>query len=264
MALDMSKYTKVVKKKRKLPIIFVINEKMLSTEDMEGNQFKEVIEDIMGNLERRSVDAVMSVVSFGNEVHLWSGFKEYEKYTAKEWPKAKETGAASFDIAMMLVKDMLEDVDTTPEGNYDPIVVLISSNKVSPDYEDELEEFKKDGRFKNVQRIGIADISHFESYYNHNSFGMNSMSPKEVVNELAPEILREFAGGNVAVYISDDWNTSWCTDSDWEVTETKEEYTWFCPVLSMMELRYTENGQRRTKRVCKSPYDGCEGLVGLF
>ena len=74
MALDMSKYTKVAKKKRKLPIIFVINEKMLSTEDMEGNQFKEVIEDIMGNLERRNVDAVMSVVSFGNEVHLWSGF----------------------------------------------------------------------------------------------------------------------------------------------------------------------------------------------
>lgn len=76
--------------------------------------------------------------------------------------------------------------------------------------------------------------------------------------------MREFAGGNVAVYISDDWNTRWGTDSNWEVTETKEEYTWFCPVLSMMELRYTENGQRRTKRVCKNPYDGCEGLVGLF
>jgi len=260
MALDMSKYAKVAKVKRKLPIIFVINEKMRSNEDWEGGKFKEVIDDIIGNLSRRGVDAVMSVVSFGKEVHLWSGFKEYGKYTEKEWPKTKTSGTASFDVALMLVKDMLEDVDTTPEGNYDPIVVLISSSEVSPDYEDEFENFKQNGRFKNVQRIGIADLQCYESFYNQN-IGFMGSSPEEVVEEHAPEILKEFAGEHVALYIDDDWNTSWCTATDWERTETKEEYTWFCPVLSMMELRYTENGQTRSKRVCKDVYEGTEGIL---
>lgn len=260
MALDMSKYAKIAKVKRKLPIIFMINEKMRSDDEWEGGKFKEVIDDIMGNLAHRSVDAVMSVVSFGEEVHLWSGFKAADKYTAKEWPKAKEGGAASFDVALMLVKDMMEDIDTTPEGNYDPIVILISSTEVSPDYEDQFEEFIKDGRFKNVQRIGVADLSNYESFYNQNS-GSTGPSLEEVVEETAPEILKEFAGENIAVYIDDDWNTSWCTNSNWKVIETKAEYTWFCPVLSMMELRYTENGQKRTKRVCKNVYDGTVGLV---
>lgn len=84
MALDMSKYSKVAKVKRKLPIIFIINEKMRSDDEWEGGMFKEVIDDIMGNLAHRSIDVVMSIVSFGEEVHLWSGFKAAEKYTAKE------------------------------------------------------------------------------------------------------------------------------------------------------------------------------------
>ena len=260
MALDMSKYSKVAKVKRKLPIIFMINEKMRSDDEWEGGMFKEVIDDIMGNLAHRSIDVVMSIVSFGEEVHLWSGFNAAEKYTAKEWPKAKTSGAAAFDVALMLVKDMIEDIDTTPEGNYDPIVILISSTEVSPDYEDQFEEFIKDGRFKNVQRIGVADLRNYESFYNNNS-GFCGPSLEEVVEETAPEILNEFAGENVAVYIDDDWNISWCTNSDWEVIETKTEYTWFCPLLSMMELRYTENGKRRTKRVCKNVYDGTVGLV---
>ena len=36
MALDMSKYAKMTKVERKLPIIFMINEKMIDTEDWEG------------------------------------------------------------------------------------------------------------------------------------------------------------------------------------------------------------------------------------
>ena len=263
MALDMSKYNKSAKAKRKLPIIFVINEKIRSEEDWEGNRFKEVISDIMDNLAHRSVDAVMSVVSFGEEVHLWSGFKKYSEYTEKEFPKAKTTGAASFDIALMLVKDMLEDIDTTPEGNYDPIVVLISSTGVSPDYEDNLEEFLEDGRFTDIQRIGIAGLFCGKAFYkNNNSFlkMFPGVDYGTTIKEHAPEILKEFAEDNIALYIEDDWNTSWCTATHWEVTETKDEYTKFCPVLSMMELRYTDNDKAYSKRICKSVYDGCEGI----
>lgn len=248
MALDMSKYAKLAKEKRKLPIIFMINEKMRQDDEWEGGKFKEVIDNIMENLAHRSVDAVMSVVSFGEEVHLWSDFKAADKYSDQEWPEPKTSGAASFDVALMLVKDMIEDIDTTPEGNYDPIVILISSTEVSPDYEDQFEEFIKDGRFENVQRIGVADLCNFESFYRDNC----GEDETDIIEETVPEILKVFAGGNVAAYISDDWNTSWCTDSAWEVTETDADYTWFCPVLSMMELRYTENEQKRAKCVCKN------------
>ena len=70
------------------------------------------------------------------------------------------------------------------------------------------------------------------------------------VNKKAPKVLKEFAGEKVALFIDDDWNTSWCTNSEWHVTETKDDYTWFCPVLKMMELRYTENGQQHISPIC--------------
>lgn len=37
--------------------------------------FQWAIDDIMRNLSQRGVDAEIAVVSFGDEVHLWSGFK---------------------------------------------------------------------------------------------------------------------------------------------------------------------------------------------
>lgn len=267
MALDMSKYAKMTKEERKLPIIFMINEKMIDTEDWEGGKFEKAINDIMGNLSHRSVDAVMSVVSFGEEVHLWSGFKEYEKYTEKEWPKTKTAGRAVFNIALELVKDMLEDIDTTPEGNYDPIVILLSTDEVSPGYKDALKAFVKNGRFNNVQRIGIADLNGFRAYYRSAHY---TYKPKEVVDKKAPKVLKEFAGENVALFIDDDWNTSWCTNSEWYVTETKDDYTWFCPVLSMMELRYTENGQQHASPVSVDEDEDVasivrkSGVMGLF
>ncbi len=269
MALDMSKYAKMTKVERKLPIIFMINEKMIDTEDWEGGRFEAAISDIMKNLSHRSVEAVMAVVSFGDEVHLWSGFKEYEKYTEKDWPKTKTAGKSVFNIALELVKDMLEDIDTTPEGNYDPIVVLMSTDEVSPEYKNALNSFVKDGRFKNVQRIGIADLNGFRAYYRSAHY---TYEPAQVVNKKAPKVLKEFAGEKVALFIDDDWNTSWCTNSEWYVTETKDDYTWFCPVLEMMELRYTENGQLYTSPVCADEDDdvmsivrksGVKGLFGL-
>ena len=248
MALDMSKYAKMTKVERKLPIIFVINEKRLGSNKWGGGAFKSAIADIMRNLSHRSVDAVMSVVSFGDEVHLWSGFTEYDNYTDEEWPETKDAGKSLFNVALTLVKDMLEDIDTTPDGNYDPIVVLISSDEVTPGYINALEAFKEDGRFKDIQTIGISDL-----WYDGHRYRVNS--PEYEINVHAPKILKEFAGENVAVYIEDYDYSSWCTSSSSGRTETTAEYsenTWFCPVLNMMELRYTEDGQQHASRVCQS------------
>lgn len=239
MALDMSRYTKLAKVERKLPIIFMINEKMLDGDKWEGGTFQIAIRDIMDNLAHRSVDAVISVVSFGEEVHLWSVFKKYDEYTDKEWPETKRSGKSVFNIGLMLVKDMLEDIDTTPEGNYDPIVVLFSSDEVSPGYKNELKDLKKDGRFKNVQRIGIADLSYDGNRYNDSRDSCNFMMERHT-----PKVLKEFAGENVALFVSDANRDAWWTSSDYGRTETKSYYTWFCPVLSMMELRYTEEEQQ--------------------
>lgn len=251
MAIDMSKYAKMTKAERKLPIIFMINEKILSSERWDGGIFRDAISDIMSNLSHRSVDAVLSVVSFGDEVHLLSGFKEMNQYTDEEWPATKESGKSLFHVALTLVKDMLEDIDTTPEGNYDPIVVLVSSDEVSPGYEAALKAFEKDGRFKNVQRIGIADLSYF-SDSNASYWSSHCNDPQYEIDRRAPKVLGKFAGENVALFILDARYYSWCTASSWKTTEYKDEYTWFCPVLNMMELRYTEDGQQHANRVCET------------
>lgn len=245
MALDMSKYTKMAKVERKLPIIFMINEKMLSSERWDGGVFEEVVKDIANNLSHRSIDAVISIVSFGDEVHLWSGFKKYEDYKRDEWPSKKVEGKSVFNIALTLVKDMLEDIDTTPEGNYDPIVILISSDKVSPGYKKELKKLNEDGRFKNIQKIGIADL-----VYDGHRYRVNSLQYE--MERHIPNILKEFAGENVALFVVDDDYCTWCTNNDYGRTDTPSDYTWYCPVLNMMELRYTEEGQMHTSRICKN------------
>ena len=270
MALDMSKYAKMAKVERKLPIIFMINEKVLCTEKWDGGRFRTAIADVMSNLSHRSVDAIMSVVSFGEEIHLLSGFKEFEKYTEKEWPEKRTTGKSAFNIALMLVKDMLEDVDTTPEGNYDPIVVLISSDEASPVYKDELKELDKAGRFSNVQRIGIADLYRDGTYYAYHCTD-DEQDRQNLINNKAPKILKEFAGDNIALYIEDVNCETWCTvEHGWDKVETHKGYTWFCPVLNMMELRYTENGQRNANPVCADEDEDVasivrkNGVMGLF
>lgn len=244
MALDMSKYKKMAKVERKLPIIFMINEKIVMTEKWEGGQYKGAIMDIMRNLSHRGIDAVMSVVSFGTEVSLWSGFKKCSEYTEKEWPQNKTEGKSVFNIALTLVKDMLEDIDTTPEGNYDPIVVFITNDDVSPGYKKELEIFLEDGRFKNIQRIGIADW-----YYDSESFTAYGIT-EGGINRHTPEVLREFAKKNVVLYVEDRNYNSWCVDtSKYGHTETKYDYSWYCPVIELMELRYTEDGQQYVNKI---------------
>lgn len=254
----MGKYAKMAKAERKLPIIFMINEKMIRSEKWDGGMYHRVIADIMKNLAYRSVDAIMSVVSFGEGVHLWSGFKKYDEYTDKEWPKMTTSGKSVFNIGLTLVKDMLEDIDTTPEGNYDPIVVLISSDEVSPGYKNELKILKNNGRFKDIQRIGIADLSYdgSSSYWSNNYTG----NKEAQVNSKAPQILKEFAGNNITLFISDIKYDSWCTVSNWITTEYKDEDTWFCPVLSMMELRYTEDEKHHARKICENETSGYKGL----
>lgn len=263
MALDMNKYKISAQANRKLPIIFMINEKMLWSEKWDGGMFKSVISNIMRNLSHRNIDAIMSLVSFGEEVHLWSGFKEFEKYKDSEWPKPVTKGKSVFNIGCMLVKDMLEDIDTTPDGNYDPVVILISSYEVSPGYAENLEELKKDGRFNKIQRIGVADLSYdgSSSYFSNHYTG----DKKREVNTRAPKILKEFAGDKIALYISDIKHDSWCTTSNWAPTEYKDEDTWFCPILSMINLRYTdENGHSHSKRVCEDENSGHTGVWSTF
>jgi len=253
MALDMSKYSKLAKVKRKLPIIFMINEKVFCSGNWRGGMYGAVITDIMKNLSHRGIDAVMSVVSFGEEVHLWSGFKSYDKYTDKEWPKTTTDGKSVFDIGCMLVKDMLEDIDTTPEGNYDPIVVLISSDEVSPGYEKELEALKENGRFKNVQRIGIVDLDYDCRRYSVNDYEYE-------MNKHTPQVLKKFAGEKVALFVYDYDYETWCTFSEHgKTTDMTRDHddTWFCPVLGMMELRYTEDEKQFVTRIC-----GDEGSRG--
>lgn len=256
MTLDMSKYAKMRKAERKLPIIFMINEKMIRTDEWEGGVFKEAIDDIMVNLSHRGIDAVMSVVSFGEEVRLWSGFKEYKSYTDNDWQKVAMTEKSRFRIALTLVKDMLDDMDTTPEGDFDPVVVLFSTDEVSPGYKEELESFVADGRFKDVQRIGIADLNGVKAYYRSFNY---IYEPEVVVNKNIPEVLTEFAGENVALFIKDERNSSWCTKTEWGATETRDGATWFCPVLNMLELRYTEDGKQYVSYVCGD--DDVSGIV---
>ena len=66
----------------------------------------------------------------------------------------------------------------------------------------------------------------------------------------SPKILKEFAGNNVALYVVDNNYESWWTNSNYGRTETRSDYTWFCPVLDMIELRYTEDGQQVSGRIC--------------
>ncbi len=259
MALDMSKYT--TKMTRKLPIIFLINEKVLDSERWKGGNFKLVIADIMANLSHRSIDAVMAVVSFGDEVKLWSGFKPYEEYTTEDWPETKTSGKAVFNIGLMLVKDMLKDVDTTPDGNYDPVVIFISSSGVTPGYERELAELRGNGRFKNIQMIGVVDLVYGgdHPYCNNHHGDINEINL--IMNRKIPKTLSEFAGDKVLLFISDIKYDSWCAKNEWKPTEYKNKTTWFCPILDMIKLRYSENGQSYANRICKGEIPAYEGLV---
>lgn len=51
------------------------------------------------------------------------------------------------------------------------------------------------------------------------------------------------------MFLKDERNISWCTEEEWDVTRTRAGETRFCPVLKMMELRYTENGVRYARTV---------------
>ena len=53
---------------------------------------------------------------------------------------------------------------------------------------------------------------------------------------------------------------------NWVEVETKDDYTWFCPVLKMMELRYTEDGKQYASPVCEDDDEETDalGLIGSF
>ncbi len=154
-----------------LPIIFVINEKIIDENIVKGGLFRDAIDNIMKNFEYKGVDAIMSIVSFGDEVQLRSGFKKYSEYTEVDWPTIKTGGKTDFKTALLLVKDMIEDYDTTPKGNYDPIIILFPGvllsgsdsfgldNFSASTFGPELEALSENGRFKSVQRFAIIDYS---------------------------------------------------------------------------------------------------------
>jgi hypothetical protein len=129
---------------------------------------------------------------------------------------------------------MIEDVDTVPVGNYDPIVILISSDEVTPGYEEALEMLNKVERFKDVQKIGVANFNCWKTVFDKQKY--------------IPKVLREFAGNNVIVFYENKEGYQ-----HWESLggglynlENKDGYTWECPVLGMMEMRYIENGKLKS------------------
>lgn len=164
MAVNWEKYSKPVERRK--PVIFLMNMSANENSSWPGNScccerhvLREVIFKLIDDFKSHNYRIDVSIVGFGSGVNLILPYtdickidmsKLYEKLAKSDTPNS-----AVFGTGLLAVKDMLEDLEETPENIYVPTVILLTTNEPSPGWEGCLEEFTKEGRSSKCQRMAI-------------------------------------------------------------------------------------------------------------
>lgn len=156
MAFDPNKYKP--KGIKKLPVLLLLD----VSGSMDGKKIVElhdaVVEMINSYVEMKKRERVIEVaiITFGAEVRLYTEFTPVDDLQKNGIPQFPARGNTPLGMALTAAKDLLEDPQLTPQGNYRPAVVLVSDGEPNDEWRNPLEDFISSGRSSKAQRFSVA------------------------------------------------------------------------------------------------------------
>ena len=156
MAFDPSKYKP--KGIKKLPVLLLLD----VSGSMSGNKIIElhdaVTEMINSYVELKKRERVIevSIITFGHSVSLYTKYTPVDDLQKTGIPQFTANGGTPLGMALTMAKDLLEDPEETPRGNYAPAVVLVSDGEPNDEWRTPLNAFVSSGRTQKAQRFAVA------------------------------------------------------------------------------------------------------------
>lgn len=143
---------------KKLPVVLLLDvsgsmsgEKIIDLRDA-------VVEMVNSYVEQKQRERVIEVaiITFGARVELYTEYTPVEKLQKDGIPQFRADGGTPLGAALRMAKDLLEDEETTPRGNYAPAVVLVSDGEPNDEWRGPMQDFISKGRTRKAQRFAVA------------------------------------------------------------------------------------------------------------
>lgn len=140
-----------------LPVVLLLDVSGSMSGDKIDNLNKAVKEmlDTFAQEEKMETEIIVSVISFGGQVHLQIPFT---KASQIEWQGLQVNGNTPMGTAINMAKAMIEDKETTPSRAYRPTVVLVSDGQPTDSniWKQAMADFISDGRSSKCDRMALA------------------------------------------------------------------------------------------------------------
>ncbi|WP_406042465.1 vWA domain-containing protein [Succinimonas sp.] len=157
MAFDPTKFK--APKAKKLPVILLLD----VSGSMADNHKIETLYDSVTTMLRTFVEAHVkektidvAIITFGDEVLLHTPYTPARDLQKAGVNQFRAYGCTPMGTALKMAKEMIDDKETTPTGNYRPAVVLVSDGQPNDSWEQPLDDFIREGRSAKCQRFAVA------------------------------------------------------------------------------------------------------------
>lgn len=105
--------------------------------------------------QKREVEILVSVITFGEQVNLHLPFRPANE-AVEHWQPLSANGMTPMGVALKMAKAMIEDKQTTPSRAYRPTVVLVSDGQPNDEWQQPLTDFIEQGRSAKCDRMAMA------------------------------------------------------------------------------------------------------------
>lgn len=156
MAFNPNNYKPTAPKK--LPVILLLD----VSSSMMGEKIEKlhaaVVEMIktFADQARKETLIEVAIITFGASVELHTPYTPAADLKKAGVGKFIANGMTPLGTALTMAKDMIDDPETTPKGNYRPVAVLVSDGEPNDEWKTPLERFIRDGRSQKCQRFAVA------------------------------------------------------------------------------------------------------------
>ena len=156
MAFDPTKYKP--RGIKKLPVLLLLDVSGSMRGEKIINLHDAVVEMINSYVEMKKRERVIEVaiITFGNSVDLYKKYTSVDELQKEGIPQFNANGGTPLGMALQMAKDLMEDPDETPRGNYAPAVVLVSDGEPNDEWRGPLDAFIHSGRTQKAQRFAVA------------------------------------------------------------------------------------------------------------
>ncbi|MCD7826408.1 MAG: VWA domain-containing protein [Clostridiaceae bacterium] len=168
---------------RKLPVVLLLDVSGSMAGEKIDTLYDSVVEMVNSFVEQEIKETIIdvSIITFGNSVELHTPYTSVKELQKNGIGKFYASGMTPMGMALTMAKDMIEDKDATPRGNYKPAVVLVSDGQPNDSWERPLDSFIRSGRSAKCQRFAIA-----------------------IGNDADRSVLERFTGDSAAVLFAED------------------------------------------------------------